>query len=90
LLGVVEEPELELAGNTCLGTVPEVDAIVEEGVVLGLENDDDEGSTALADVLAFGILIVAEGFAVGSLTAEVPLGRGGVWSGTKLTVASPP
>jgi hypothetical protein len=76
LLGVVEDPELEPASSTFLGTVPEVDAIGEEGVMLGLEDDDDEGSVALANVLAFGILIFTAGLAVGSLAAEVPGGRG--------------
>ncbi len=41
-----------------LGTVPEVDGLGYDGVVLGLEEvfDDviDEGSLALAEVLAFG------------------------------------
>ena len=41
-----------------LGTVPEVDGLGDDGVVLGLEElfDDvvDEGSLALAEVLAFG------------------------------------
>ncbi len=45
-----------------LGTVPEVDGLGEDGVVLGLEevfNEVvDEGSLALAEVLAFGGLAV--------------------------------
>ncbi len=91
LLVVVEEFELELAGSTRLGTMPEVDEVGDEGVVLGLEDDDDEGSTALVEVLALGILIVVVGFVAGAgcLAVEVLVGRGGAWSGTKSTVASP-
>jgi len=52
-----------------LGTVPEVDGLGDDGVVLGLEEvfDDvvDEGSLALADVLAFGGLAVIAGDCIG-------------------------
>ncbi len=45
-----------------LGTVPEVDGLGDDRVVLGLEevfhDDVDEGSLALAEVLAFGGLAV--------------------------------
>ncbi len=45
-----------------LGTVPEVDGLGDEGVVLGLEEVLEEfvedGSLALADVLAFGCLVM--------------------------------
>ncbi len=48
-----------------LGTVPEVDGLGDDGVVLGLEEvfDEvmDEGSLALAEVLAFGGLAVIAG-----------------------------
>ncbi len=48
-----------------LGTVPEVDGLGDEGVVLGLdevlEDVADEGSLALAEVLAFGCLAVSTG-----------------------------
>ena len=54
------------------GTVPEVDGLGEEGVVLGLEELLEEvvedGSLALADVLAFGglVMIVAGCTGVGA------------------------
>jgi hypothetical protein len=48
-----------------LGTVPEVDGLGDDGVVLGLEEvfDEvvDEGSLALAEVLALGGLTVTAG-----------------------------
>ena len=47
------------------GTVPEVDGLGEEGVVLGLEEVLEEvvedGSLALAEVLALGGLILTAG-----------------------------
>ncbi len=52
-----------------LGTVPDVDGLGDDGVVLGLEDvfDDvvDEGSLALAEVLAFGGLTVIAGGCTG-------------------------
>ncbi len=52
-----------------LGTVPEVDGLGDDGVVLGLEEvfDEvvDEGSLALAEVLAFGGLVVIAGGCTG-------------------------
>ncbi len=54
------------------GTVPEVDGLGDEGVVLGLEELLEEvvedGSLALADVLAFGglVMIVAGCTGVGA------------------------
>ncbi len=52
-----------------LGTVPEVDGLGDEGVVLGLdelfEDIVDEGSLALAEVLAFGCLAVSTGGCTG-------------------------
>ncbi len=48
-----------------LGTVPEVDGLGDDGVMLGLEEvfDEvvDEGSLALAEVLALGGLTVTDG-----------------------------
>ncbi len=48
-----------------LGTVPDVDGLGDEGVVLGLdevlEDVADEGSLVLAEVLAFGCLAVSTG-----------------------------
>ncbi len=48
-----------------LGMAPEVVAVGDDGVVLGLEDwaddVDDEGSIALAEVLALGGLTAAEG-----------------------------
>ena len=37
-----------------LGAVPEVDGLGDEGIVLGLEDVAEEGSLALAEVLALG------------------------------------
>jgi hypothetical protein len=52
-----------------LGTVPEVDGLSDEGVVLGLdelfEEAVDEGSLALAEVLAFGCLAASTGGGAG-------------------------
>ena len=52
-----------------LGTVPEVDGLGDDGVVLGLEEafDEvvDEASLALAEVLALGGLTVAAGGCTG-------------------------
>jgi hypothetical protein len=52
-----------------LGTVPEVDGLGDDGVVLGLEEvfDDvvDEGSLALAEVLDFGGSAVIAGGCTG-------------------------
>ena len=71
-----------------LGAVPEVDGLGDEGVVLGLEEVFDEvvedGSLALAEVLALGGLILTtggwtvagtEGGAEGGATALVGAGR---------------
>jgi hypothetical protein len=71
-LRVADDPEVYLAGMV-FGTVPKVDAVGEEGVILGIDEDEDEdGSAALAEVLAFGILILASGDGPG-LAAEVIL-----------------
>ena len=40
-LRVADDPEVDLAGMV-FGTVPEVDAVGEEGVVLGIDEDEDE------------------------------------------------
>jgi hypothetical protein len=52
-----------------LGTVPEVDGLGDNGVMLGLEEvfDEvvDEGSLALAEVLAFGGLVMIAGGGAG-------------------------
>ncbi len=65
------------------GMAPEVEAVGDEGVVLGLdelaEEVDDKGRAALAEVLALGGLIVAgggagvcvAGFGTGALTLVV-------------------
>jgi hypothetical protein len=51
------------------GTVPEVDGLGDEGVVLGLEELLEEvvedGSLALADVLAFGGLVLTVAGCIG-------------------------
>ncbi len=63
LLGVFEDPEVDPAGIV-LGTTPEVEAVGDEGVVLGYDDDEEEeGRAALAEVLAFGTLISGEGTA---------------------------
>jgi len=53
-----------------LGTVPEVDGLGDDGVVLGLEEvfDEvvDERNLALAEVLALGGLIVTTGGCTGA------------------------
>ncbi len=53
-----------------LGTVPEVDGLGDDGVVLGLEEVFeeviDEGNLALAEVLAFGGLTVTAGGCTGA------------------------
>ncbi len=63
LLGVDDDPDVGWA-RFAFGTVPEVEAVGEEGVVLGFDeaaDDDDEGRAALAEVLALGALIAGEG-----------------------------
>ncbi len=56
--------------------MPEVVAVGEEGTVLGADEDEDEdedGRAALAEVLGFGVFILASGVAVaaGEGLAEV-------------------
>jgi hypothetical protein len=41
LLGVAEEPDVDLV-CAVLGTVPDVEAVGEEGVMLGAEEDEDK------------------------------------------------
>ncbi len=72
------------------GIVPEVEAVGDDGAVLSLdelaEDVDDEGRVALAEVLAFGALIVREGIggraggAVGGLAEGALALTGGAWS----------
>ncbi len=61
--GVEADSVLEVC--LALGTVPEVDGLGDEGVVLGLEEVFEEvvedGSFALAEVLALGGLILTAG-----------------------------
>ncbi len=65
LLRVAEDPEVDLV-CTALSTVHKVEAVGEEGVLLGFdEYEDEEGRTALAGVLTFGIFT----FAVGTMAA---------------------
>ncbi len=73
LLRVAEDPEEDPAG-TALGTAPEVEAVGEEGVVLGFDEDEyEERRAALAEVFAFGIFTFAVGTVavVGEGLAEV-------------------
>jgi hypothetical protein len=66
LLGVAEDPEVGLA-VVVFGMAPEVEAIGDEGVMLGFDDDDDdEGKAALAEVLGFGTLTSGEGVAGGA------------------------
>jgi hypothetical protein len=61
-----------------LGMAPEVVAVGDDGVVLGLEDwaedVDDEGSFALADVLALGGLTVGAGGGAGALVGALGTG----------------
>ncbi len=53
---MAEEPDIGWIGFV-FGTLPEVKAVGEGGVVLGLDeaaDDDDKGKAALAEVLALG------------------------------------
>jgi len=66
-----------------LGTVPEVEGLGDDGVVLGLDEEVvDEGSLALAEVLALGGLAVMAGGCIGggaggrATALEVVLGAG--------------
>jgi len=66
-----------------LGTVPEVEGLGDDGVVLGLDEEVvDEGSLALAEVLALGGLAVMAGGCTGggaggrATALEVALGAG--------------
>ncbi len=75
-----------LDGYLALGTVPEVDGLGDDGVVLGLDevfNEVvDEGSLARAEVLAFGGLAVIAGGCTGggaggrATVLEVAFGAG--------------
>jgi len=66
-----------------LGTVPEVEGLGDDGVMLGLDEEVvDEGSLALAEVLALGCLAVMAGGCIGggaggrATALEVVLGAG--------------
>ncbi len=93
LLGVAEDPEVNLA-VAVLGTTPEVEAVGNEGVVLGFDDNDKEGRAALAEVLAFGTLIFGEGAAggagriAGGLTEVALVCRGCAWSRMNSVVPS--
>ncbi len=77
------------------GIVPEVEAVGDDGAVLGLdelaEDVDDEGRVALAEVLTFGALIVREGIgggaggAVGGLAEGALALTGSAWSEMNLS-----
>ncbi len=63
-LGVADDPDIDLV-RTAFGMVPKVEAIGEEGVVLGIDEDEDkDGRAALVEVLSFGIFTFASGRAV--------------------------
>jgi hypothetical protein len=74
-VSVVEQRDLRVGAVSvldeylALGTVPEVEGLGDDGVVLGLEEllDEvvDEGSLARAEVLAFGGLAVIAGGCIG-------------------------
>ncbi len=64
LLGVVCGPAVDLVRADLFGTVPNVEAVGEEGVVLGVDYadaKDDDGWVALVEVLAFGGLTLGSG-----------------------------
>jgi hypothetical protein len=85
LLGVTENPEVDLAVFV-LGTAPEVEAVGEEGVMLGFDDDKEEGKAALAEVLALSTFILGEGAAggagrlAGGLTELALVCKGCTWS----------
>jgi hypothetical protein len=91
LLKVAEDPEVDPVGIV-LGTAPEVKAVGEEGVMLGLDEDEDDDSwAALAEVLAFGIFIFGKGAAavvIGGLAEVVLVRKGCAWSGMNSAVLS--
>jgi len=64
LLGVADEFDVVSVGLV-FGIAPEVEAVGEDGVVLGFNEDaddvDEEGRAALAEVLTFGAWTFAEG-----------------------------
>ncbi len=62
LLRVAKDPEVGLA-VVAFGMVPEVEAVGDEGVVLGFDDNDNdkEGRAALAEVLALGTFTSGEG-----------------------------
>ncbi len=69
-----------------LEAVPEVEGLGDDGVVLGLDEEVvDEGSLALAEVLAFGGLTVMAGGCTGggiggrATALEVARGAGRLW-----------
>ena len=83
-IGAVSVLEVYLA----LGLVPDVDGLGDEGVVLGLdelfEEVVDEGSLALAEVLAFGCLAVSTGgCTVGGVGGCVPVLAGALGAGRR-------
>jgi hypothetical protein len=91
LFRVADDPEVDLAG-IILRTAPEVEAVGEEGVVLGFDEDeDDECRATLAEVLAFGVFVFGEGgaaVAIGGLAEVVLVCKGCAWSGMNSAVPS--
>ncbi len=80
LLWVEDEPEVELVGADLFGIVPEVEAVGEEGGVLGVdEAEDDEGFAALVEVLAYGHFTLGSGTVSSGLDLTLSC-AGGAWS----------
>ena len=84
--GVEADSVLEV--YLALGTVPEVDGLGDEGVVLGLEEVFEEviedGSLALAEVLASGCLAVSTGgCTVGGVGGCAPVLAGALGAGRR-------
>jgi hypothetical protein len=92
LLGVADDPVVDLVLTVIFGTVPEVEAVCNKGTMLGVDEDEDEdGCVALVEVLAFGGFTLGSGTVRGGLdlAAVVILAcTGGAWSGMNSAVPS--
>jgi hypothetical protein len=78
-LGVADELDVVMVVFV-FGIAPEVEAVGDDGVVLGFDeladDVDEEGRAALAEVLALGVLIVVEGVGGGAGGAVGGLAEG--------------
>jgi hypothetical protein len=98
LLEVADDPKVDV-GWAGLDTVPDIEVIGDEGTVLGgEEEEEDDDWTALAEVLAFGILTFGAGIsagAAGGTGIDLAAGTslvwiGGAWSRMNSALESPP